>query len=418
MEVIDKMTTNNEVRNTRDIVVNQEIYPRFKTNPAKIQEYAENIELLPPIEISQNNILIDGYHRLKAFETEKRETIPVVITEVANQAELEQLTVKRNSTYGMQLTRDEKIKCAQKWWGNLSDDIIIATLSISERTLSRWTTDKREDSERRQNQEIFDLWLSCLTEQEIADIVGLDIATISRKIAIFLQNSQLAEINNFSNFTPQKYAMWNFGKATNRAKIFGNIPPEIIDNLLYYFTNPFDVVFDPFGGGGSTIDKCIERNRRYFVSDLTPIPARPDICQWDMTQGLPPNLPVPDLVFLDPPYWRQAKGKYSDKPQDLSNMPLDRFVSTIASIAQETKRKWSGNRPNGKLALIIGQFQEDWQYTDLPFLCYQAVIKYLKPVVRIQVPYSTDVHKGNFVNMAKEGKHILYLSRDLMVFGI
>jgi hypothetical protein len=33
------------------------------------------------------------------------------------------------------------------------------------------------------------------------------------------------------------YDIWNFSKATNKVRHFGNIPPEIIDNLLYYFTD-------------------------------------------------------------------------------------------------------------------------------------------------------------------------------------
>jgi len=41
------------------------------------------------------------------------------------------------------------------------------------------------------------------------------------------------------------YDIWNFSKATNEVKHFGNIPPEIIDNLLYYYTEPHDVIFDP-----------------------------------------------------------------------------------------------------------------------------------------------------------------------------
>jgi ParB-like chromosome segregation protein Spo0J len=56
---------------TNSIVYRQDLYPRFKPNPSKIQEYAENIERLPPIELNQDNILIDGYHRWKAFETAK-----------------------------------------------------------------------------------------------------------------------------------------------------------------------------------------------------------------------------------------------------------------------------------------------------------------------------------------------------------
>jgi hypothetical protein len=62
------------------------------------------------------------------------------------------------------------------------------------------------------------------------------------------------------------YDLWNFPKATNEVRHFGNIPPEIIDNLLFAYTEPFDVVFDPFGGGGSTIDVCTKRKRRASAS--------------------------------------------------------------------------------------------------------------------------------------------------------
>jgi DNA modification methylase len=201
-------------------------------------------------------------------------------------------------------------------------------------------------------------------------------------------------------------------------KHFGNIPPEILDNLLYYYTEPFCVVFDPFAGGGMTIDVCKNRLRRYYVSDLSPIPARGnEIRQWDITQGFPDDLPVPDLVFLDPPYWKQAKGKYSGSPNDLSNMELEAFLETIGNIAKWTKRKWRDSRPNGKLAIIIGILKEDGKFIDLPFFCYQVIEKYLKMDVRIQVPYSTEIHGGAFVNLAKERKEMLYLSRDLMIFG-
>lgn len=48
-----------------------------------------------------------------------------------------------------------------------------------------------------------------------------------------------------------------------------------MDNLLYLYTEPFDVVVDPFAGGGSTIDVCRKRFRRYWVSDRKPIVERP-----------------------------------------------------------------------------------------------------------------------------------------------
>ncbi len=92
--------------------------------------------------------------------------------------------------------------------------------------------------------------------------------TITEQIGKFVKSTHVSDLDIFANFEPKLYSVWNFPGATNEVKHFGNIPPEIIDNLLYYFSKPFDVVFDPFGGGGSTIDRCIARKRRYWVSDL------------------------------------------------------------------------------------------------------------------------------------------------------
>jgi len=409
MDIIDN-------RSVSSIIFRPDLYPRLKHNPAKIQEYAENISKLPPIEIDQHNILIDGYHRLKAYETAKLETIPVIVTIVASEAELERLSVQRNSQFGQQLTQDEKKIYAIRWWDQLSVEEICYTLSISDKTYTRWTSAKQEQKEEQIKQRIYDLWMNCHTQQEIADTVGVSQDTVKNRIAKINENGQKSEIVNFRNFEPEVYTTWNFSKATNEVKHFGNIPPEIIDNLLYYYTNPFDIVFDPFGGGGSTIDKCLERKRRYYVSDLTPIPARSDIRQWDIAQGLPDNLPVPDFVFLDPPYWKQAEGKYSDKSEDLANIPLEKFISQIGDIAKSVKRKWNGTRPNGRLAIIMGPYQKNWETIDLPIMCYNAIAKYLVPIVRIQVPYSTQVHGGQYVTNAKEAKQMLYLSRDLMIF--
>jgi site-specific DNA-adenine methylase len=51
---------------------------------------------------------------------------------------------------------------------------------------------------------------------------------------------------------------------------FGNSEVRWLDNLLYLYTQPFDIVVDPFAGGGSTIDVCKKRFRRYWVSDRKP----------------------------------------------------------------------------------------------------------------------------------------------------
>lgn len=62
-----------------------------------------------------------------------------------------------------------------------------------------------------------------------------------------------------------------------------------MDNLLYFYTNPFDIVIDPFAGGGGTIDVCKKRLRRYWVADRKPIVEREqEIRKADSADGLPP----------------------------------------------------------------------------------------------------------------------------------
>lgn len=389
---------------TSEVIFRKDLYPRLKPIPSRIQEYAENIENLPPIEIDQHNILIDGYHRWKAYETVELETIPCIRTEVKSEKELAWLGIKRNAKHGQQLSWEDKKSQALKYWCDMLDEAIISNLSISKKTFLNWTKAKRQAKEDEQKKAVYDLWMRCETQETIAEQVGIPQSTVSLWIGIF------------RNFVPQLYIIWNFGKATNDVRHFGNIPPEIIENLLYYYTKPFDVVFDPFGGGGSTIDVCLKRKRRYYVSDLNPIPARADIRKHDITTGLPDSLPVPDFVFLDPPYWKQAEGKYSNDPTDLANMELETFLTNIGNIARDVKRKWRNGR-SGKLAIIIGAWKKEGKIIDLPILCHERISKYLQLEQRIIVPYSTQVHGGAFVKMAIEKKELLYLSRDLMVFS-
>lgn len=409
------MDTLTKIR-TSEIIYREDLYPRFSPDAKRIQQYSESIEMLPPIEISQGNILIDGYHRWKAFETAKETEIPCRIINVASENELYYLAIKTNALHGIQLSSDEKENICNRLYKTVPDEQIWKMLSISEKTFRTYTRTKRENEEKRIKQQIYDLWLACHTQEEIAETVGIAQKTVSNKIDDFSKNGNIADFTNSSNFSPELYSVWNFGKATNEVHHFGNIPPEIIDNLLYYYTKPFDVIFDPFGGGGSTIDKCKERKRRYYVSDLNPIPARErEIRKHDITVGLPDDLPVPDLVFLDPPYWKQAEKKYSNDETDLGNINLDAFLDCIGNITKDVKRKWNG-RKAGILSLIIGPWKNDGKYIDLAFLCYERISKYLSLKQRVIVPYNTQVHGGAFVQMAKDKKEILYLHRDLMIF--
>ena len=120
------------------------------------------------------------------------------------------------------------------------------------------------------------------------------------------------------------YTIWNFPKRNPDWGLVhdGNIPGEILANLLYYYTNEGDLIVDPFVGGGSTIAVCQEFNRRCWVSDLTPgqdviEKYNVEINEHDAIE--PFLIDNANFVFLDPPYFQQKKGEYSDKANDLSN---------------------------------------------------------------------------------------------------
>lgn len=128
-------------------------------------------------------------------------------------------------------------------------------------------------------------------------------ALVSKKSTTFRQIIQLDNLPKSraffadEGFKPPLYNVWKYKEKTTDGYHFGNSEKSIVDNLIYLYTEPFDIIVDPFAGGGSTIDRCKERSRRYYVSDLTPIPARQDIRQHDITTGLPDDLPVPNLIF-------------------------------------------------------------------------------------------------------------------------
>jgi hypothetical protein len=289
-----------------------------------------------------------------------------------------------------------------------------------------WTKTAREQREAEREATILDLHLRCWTQDDIAQEVEISRESVNDQIAKFGKSGDFADSTIFRDFDQEEmsesgrriYDVWNFNEAKNEVRIFGNIPPEIIDNLLYLYTEPFDVVFDPFGGAGSTLDKCLERKRRCYISDLTVIPERQDdIIQHDITTGLglPKGL-VPKLVFLDPPYWQQAKGRYSEQTTDLGNMELEPFLITLGNIARDIKRKWANG--GGTLACIIGPWKEDQNKVHLPALVYERMSKYLTLKEWISVPYSTQIHGGAFVKMAKIQRDLLYLNRHLLVFGL
>lgn len=413
-----------------DVVYREDLYPRIKTDPATVQKYADDLSVLPPVEVNQHNELIDGWHRWTAHKKNELDTIDVIVTPTNSDAHLLELAIEKNATHGLQLSQTDKKEMARRIYHITPDrertdkkKHLSSILSVSERTIHNWVSRIDKDAKEARNNRIFDKWLACWTNQEIADSEDLTKQAIDlicqefESLQKFDKSSQAAA-EHATDFTTPIYNIWKQQTKSEGVNHFGNSEVTLLDNLLYLYTNPFDVVIDPFGGSGSTIDLCQKRLRRYWVSDRKPIVEREnEIRQHDLTNGLPPMpwwKPV-KLVYLDPPYWKQAEGQYSDDPEDLSNMSLDDFHDSLEVIINN----FVGKLTDAYIALIIQPTQ--WKALDRKYTDHVAEMLRrinLSIDMRYSVPYESQQCNAQMVEWAKENKTTLVLTREIIVWRI
>lgn len=127
------------------------------------------------------------------------------------------------------------------------------------------------------------------------------------------------------------------------------------------------------------------------------------------------------LVYLDPPYWRQAAGQYSDDATDLANVDLATFNRYLAGIIKGfcAKLRDSARTTPGYVALIIQPTQwkaDNRQFTDHVGDMLRLVTY---PVhMRFSAPYESQQCTPQMVNWAKENRRCLVLSREIIVWEV
>jgi hypothetical protein len=419
-----------------DVVFRDDLYPRIETSATTVQKYAEDLSVLPPIEINQRNELIDGWHRWTAHKKNGVETIQATITPTKSDAELLELAIERNASHGLQLSQADKRDMARRIYAGTADrdrdeakKRLAKVLSVSERTVRDWLSRMDKDSREARDRRIFDLWLACHSTDEIAEAIGCGKADVSKVCSEAadmpnLNKPDRAAADHATDFDPPIYNAWKQQEKTAGSSHFGNSEVRWLDNLLYLYTRPFDVVIDPFAGGGSTIDLCKKRFRRYLVSDRKPIVEREkEIRAHDLTSSLPkpPQWKDVRLVYLDPPYWKQAEGKYSSDPADLANMPLGQFNETLAGIINGFAAKLKASASDGPqyIALIIQPTQ--WKAPGREFTDHVGdMLRAVKlPVdMRFSVPYESQQCTPQMVEWAKEHRRCLVLTREIVVWRV
>lgn len=397
----------------------KELYPRLREDDAAVERYRSALDHLPPIVVARDGVLVDGFHRLLAHRRESVDRVKVIDLGDLTDAEIVRESITRNVAHGQQLSRDDKRRLAGKLWQQFAhlpqgerNAEIQTLLSVSQRSVETWTKDARQSEKAEQQERAWDLWLDCRSYRAIADeIDGPDEDTVGRWVSAKAQDCGNADAPE----SRQHFDIWTFPPARDdtagSTSYFGVIPPQVVENLLWLYTEPGDIVFDPFAGSGTTIDVAKRMGRRVWASDRQPSTPTLPIHAHDITTGWPEAAPSKvALTILDPPYWQQAKGRYSTDPADLGNMDLDGFMAawgkTVQAVAEHT---------TGRVAFIVSPTQlEDGRVVDHAYDMAQAATG-LTVERRIIVPYSTQQATGQQVTWARENRRLLKLYRDLVV---
>ncbi len=394
-----------------DIIFVEKLYPRFDMDNNAVEQYRLNLEALPPIVISQNHILIDGKHRLRAYQLSKKEEIPVEILDMTDETEILKETIKRNSTHGKQLDMKEKKSLAQKLFSKVAEDEMIALLAVSKRVIYDWTKDQRQEQKDEEKKKIIDLYLKCWTQERIASEIGISIGTVNGIV------SKIADMQKLK--TPpdslQRYDVWNFNALdkTYGQAYPGRIPGQILENILWYFTKPLDVVCDPMVGGGTTIDVCKAMYRRYLGFDVNVVhdcTIKHNIL--DGWPDIPETYQKANLIFMDPPYFKKKATEYNLPEEYNTKDGFMKFAEAWVEFSRQAISK------DGIVILLISDYVDYDNPRESIFSDEYAKLfeSYFSRLYKISVPLSTQQYQAFHVTRAEEQRRLLIIGRELYIF--
>ncbi|MBD3405683.1 MAG: hypothetical protein GF411_06075 [Candidatus Lokiarchaeota archaeon] len=186
---------------------------------------------------------------------------------------------------------------------------------------------------------------------------------------------------------------------------FGNAFPEVLEHILYYFTEPGDCIVDPMAGMGFSKGICNQYHRNCLMYDIEP--RSEDITYNDMTEGLPEEAKGCDLIYLDPPYFNiRVKDAYNGEVEDFYE-----FIKRIAEVSYDTVKL------GGKVAFMMMDKTIE-EYQCLTAECYRIFREVgFACIMRVSSPYPEHIVTTGFgVNYARTEKKLVGRDRVIYIF--
>ncbi len=372
-----------------DIVFRQEYYPRSESDRSVIVSYVMSVDELPPIVVNRNMVLIDGFHRMAAYRQVGRTEIPAEVVDIPDDRVFEE-AVRLNSRHGRGLSPEEKIAIAKRLYMSGKTQTEIADiLSVTQQTVSNWVEDIRGQELKKKYKTVFEMHRSQpeMTQAEIAERVGLSqqrVSQILRReddiVRDFLgveEDTPISDDNRpeyyrypFDKFSA--FNLWYFPKKTSDHTAIhrhGVVDRTVVEHILYYFSEPEDLVIDPMAGMGEFGEICESMGRRWLMYDIAPVHSK--VKKNDLLQGLPEEAHGCDLIYLDPPY-------FECKVPGLFGGDEERFYDFIKRIVDNSVRAL---RIGGHIALVMCTLSRGGRFYPLTFRCWE--IMYRHPELRM-----------------------------------
>lgn len=201
------------------------------------------------------------------------------------------------------------------------------------------------------------------------------------------------------------YPSQNYGrdKKQGDSGYIGATPSYILWNLLMRYTNKGDLVVDPMCGSGTTIDVCIDTERRFLGYDINPV--RKDIFRAD-ARKLPLENEKADFVFIDPPYGDNVK--YSDDEKCIGRLSAAEpaYFKEMEKVIKEIQRIL---KPEKYMALYICDFYNKKKgFVPVGHRIYSMLLDVFTPVDIISVVrHNKTLKMGNYHKAAEEGNFFL-----------